>query len=468
MAGTFNEKWAAFESKYGITLSLETIENTMNKIKQLDNFLFEKQDTNPGRTRYYRGLMNLLYNHIENKTKMQEGKSYDLLDLNIIEFIRDYEDVMKQKHAESDEAENERKPYEGIKGGKLLEDVKEGLKQYDKTLSAIWAERIVNGKMKFEDMQTITEAENDNMLKNRETRYKTKQSLANVLVAKDAMTKVCRERGFFWKAFHLIQYFREKNYLQKLIDQVNTYRLVLGETTDGTMLQNISVVGSAYESIETFKNEQKQKQAEKEPEKETGKIKSVFNKIETILTDPAFGEDFTKEVMSKFSISEGHKDSAKMLFEAQFGGFVFKAQLKNFNKKFDKAISTGADAKQAMETVAKEVFKLSKISAGFLGFEEKEELIAAQVIADMVMQKLTAVAFEPEKFGEFAKGYALNHPAEFGKGEEELFAEAKAVYEFNANREKISVDEAEFSVEASKSAPVEEAPVLEAPNLNKN
>ena len=84
------------------------------------------------------------------------------------------------------------------------------------------------------------------------------------------------------------------------------------------------------------------------------------------------------------------------------------------------------------------------------------------------MQKLTAVAFEPEKFGEFAKGYALNHPAEFGKGEEELFAEAKAVYEFNANREKISVDEAEFSVEVNKSAPVEEAPVLEAPNLNKN
>ena len=53
-------------------------------------------------------------------------------------------------------------------------------------------------------------------------------------------------------------------------------------------------------------------------------------------------------------------------------------------------------------------------------------------------------------------------------GDPWVFAEAKAVYEFNANREKISVDEAEFSVEASKSAPVEEAPVLEAPNLNKN
>ena len=247
------EKINLFQKKYDVTVSFENVERMMLKFKHLNNFLFEKKDEHPNRTRYNAGLIYLLTQHIENKVRMAQGASYDLSKLNLVDFIRDYEDVMQAKHIEEKGAEVERARFEGLTPNQLVKHIKTATKKYDKHLSQIWSDRLLSGEMKLSDLKAVTNAEIQTVANNPESPVSAK----NVFLAKQALSQVCEERGVFWMIFHPIQYVQEKKYLKALTAKVNEY------VEEGKLLGLLDDVGQsvmqgAYGSIQ----EQLQKQKE--------------------------------------------------------------------------------------------------------------------------------------------------------------------------------------------------------------
>ena len=85
------------------------------------------------------------------------------------------------------------------------------------------------------------------------------------------------------------------------------------------------------------------------------------------------------------------------------------------------------------------------------------------MIADIITKKLTPVAFEP-KLKEFEEGYMLNHPKSF---QTEEYERAKPVYN-DMKRVRVSIIEADHNDNNVKAAPIQEAPVVKGPDLNKN
>ena len=248
------EKINLFQAKYGVTVSFADVDRIMLKFNHLNNFLFEKKDEHPNRTRYNAGLIYLLTQHIENNTKMVQGASYDLSKLNLIDFIREYEDMMQQKHVEENGAEAERERFEGLTAGQLVKRIKTAMKKYDKSLIDVWSDRLLNGGMKLSELKAVTDAEIQNIANNPEDA----RSAKNVFLAKQALSQACEERGVFWIIFHPVQYIKEKKYLKTLTAQVDEY------VQEGKLLGLLddigqSVMQEAYGSIQ----EQMQKQQEK-------------------------------------------------------------------------------------------------------------------------------------------------------------------------------------------------------------
>jgi hypothetical protein len=127
----------------------------------------------------------------------------------------------------------------------------------------------------------------------------------------------------------------------------------------------------------------------------------------------------------------------------------------------------------------KAVFKRSYIMAETLGYRNPaERLVAAQIMADKVMTKLSPAAYD-DKYAEFANGYAMKNTEEckealgslFETGdfsETELFEAANKGYS-DYQREGINVEEAGVSKLNTETVPqVKQEPQISAPVPNPN
>ena len=141
------------------------------------------------------------------------------------------------------------------------------------------------------------------------------------------------------------------------------------------------------------------------------------------------------------------------------------------NKRFDEIVGDGGNAQKQLVHCVRQVFQRAYLLTSSVGYMDvKEQLVAAQVMTDVVMKKLSPVAFETETYAKFANGYVLNNPKEFSDvtemdGTEYAFTEAKKAYD-GMDREGIKVNEVNVE-NGAVVPPVENVPKVNAPVIDK-
>jgi hypothetical protein len=168
-----------FEAKYGIPGAFEAVEKRADQFKYLDDFLFERQgDANK---KYVSGIVNMLNIYAESKIKpTAAGTGYSMKEMNTIQFMRDYDEIMQTKHEETN-PDVERKPYNGI-GSRVMDAAAACMETYSKSLVDLWVERIKVGTFSLDNMRGHTD-----MLHNE---FLNKSSLENTVDRRAAETAV--------------------------------------------------------------------------------------------------------------------------------------------------------------------------------------------------------------------------------------------------------------------------------------
>ena len=148
-------------------------------------------------------------------------------------------------------------------------------------------------------------------------------------------------------------------------------------------------------------------------------------------------------------------------------------QAQENNETFDGGMAYGENPQKLMVTCVKKIYEKAYMLSSSLGYmQAQDQLVAAQVMTDVIMKNLSPVALEIDKYAEFANGYVLNHPNKFYEvtgmdGTEFAFTEAKKSYEDIMNREEVKISELQPNENKKVVAPVEEVPSINVPIFNK-
>lgn len=230
MAG---ERYAAeygnFNGKYNIGIDISDHYDILKQFKSIDNFTFNADPRRAAQTLYMDTLTDALTSYLENKTKMENGKAYDMSDVSIGDFIEDFERVMQAKYL--DELEEgkapTRVPFEGASFGGVANAAWNRMSGFNKPLPDVWADSILNKTFSLSDMMNITEESRRSLSSaDLENLGDKRKDLANIVMAKQAMEKVRAGRGFWWKlwAGNWSRNSEEKKYLEELKNRIQGYR----------------------------------------------------------------------------------------------------------------------------------------------------------------------------------------------------------------------------------------------------
>lgn len=260
---TLDERIAAFNKKYQTKFSLKALETLVEKFKYLDDYLFEKPKEVTPQHKYYTGLTRLWKDYIEQTTQMaalNEPKSYDMSKVDAVGFLHDYEQIIAQNHAEN--GKGERKAYEGIKVDKLLDGVLATTAKYNRPITDVWAERIKKGNMPISNMREVTDDDHSIVRYHKGavfTDRREEKRFENVVLAQNAMQKVCESRGWAYKIFAFPFHLYQLSYLNDLTAKVNSYR-ENGLPVD-RVIQKYSnnMLENAYDGVAKFKQEYKER-----------------------------------------------------------------------------------------------------------------------------------------------------------------------------------------------------------------
>lgn len=464
-----------FHTKYHVTVNFNAMERFSGKFKYLDNFLFEKKEAHPERKQFMSGLLYLLHAHIQHEIKMTRGASYDLSKLNFVDFLVDYEDMMAQKHVEQGTGTRER--FEGIKPGKVFSDALRATEIFNKSLGEIWAHNIRKGTLELSDMKACTRGIRDDFnTKNALVTEKDKADLANVVLAQQAMERACQARTWLWRIFNFVTLIQENLYLSELNEQIRFYRETKHFPVD-TIAEKYSA-SMINEARETSKVYAKERTAQNKALEEQAQIRaqnSVETKVAAVAAEPDFAKTFSSDIVDALPQSSQNKSLQKSMLQSVFKEH-FVDTIQKHNKNFGNAEE---DPGECVLSGFKAVFKRSYIMAETLGYRNPaERLVAAQIMADKVMTKLSPAAYD-DKYAEFANGYAMKNTEEckdalgsmFEKGnlsETELFEAANKGYS-DWQREGINVEEAGVSKLNTETVPqVKQEPQISAPVPNPN
>jgi hypothetical protein len=172
-----------FVNKYGLDVSFEQMYQVQNKMKRVNNFLFE-DTSHSEKQRYLDGLKYMLSAYMEkqiNPTNIEKSATLEKLDF--AQFIRDYEDAKKDEFIKSN-SKRTRKAYENV-GAQALDEVLEQAQSFNKSLIHLWADRIKQG-VNLDDFRNATSQSNKN-------------SLDVAVIAHKSLEKVINERTWKWR-----------------------------------------------------------------------------------------------------------------------------------------------------------------------------------------------------------------------------------------------------------------------------
>lgn len=294
------------------------------------------------------------------------------------------------------------------------------------------------------------------------------------------MKEVRKQRGLGWRIqpWNWRRLYREYKYREKLSSQISEYIEKKFPVDKIIEKHAVPAMNKALEKLEAYKNgqlaEDLQEKADEAKMPESPAKTSVVAQVSKITSEPGFKDNFIKEIvdaMPKSNVTDFMKQSTlDMAFDTYFTNAI-----KTHNQNFDEALS---DPQRHIVAGAKAIFKNAYIATNNFGWNNPEEHIAAaQILTDMVMNKLSPAAIHPEKYGEYANGYALKHAVEFnqalGNGNkisddnvEAVFANASKLYG-EMTRVSVCIPNVDKSQDVEISKPVNPSLGIEASHINK-
>lgn len=470
-----------FRKKYNMPeYNLDAVMAINQKFQYVNNFLNNDTVENNAASQFRNAMARTLSMYFEANTKLRADGKY-MSGFYPKKFLSDFEELASAKyHSELNEGEQpQRKKFDGAKMRDLKKSLINNFKDLNKTLPTLWAEKLKNGSMTQNELLLATGNVMDALDSAMpESKIGLEDKVTNVVAAHEALKQLRASRsgflGWLWKII-----FRERNEIEKtnlntLESQVNRLR------TEGYPVDKIAeeLTSKTVLGVELSTEKKAESDARKE-EKDLREKNSVAEKVTAIRSEPQFKETFVNDMLDALPNAETDRGLKKALLMSTLEG-SFLNVIQQHNKDFSAA---SGDATEYVISGAKEILKKAYVLASGLGYKNPvERLVAAQTMMDQVMKKLSPAAFDAEKYGEFANGYALKNP-DFCKevlgeklevsnmfdenAEAKLFEDATKAYN-DLQREQINIAEANLQANADVAPHVDNAPVLEASVVDKN
>jgi hypothetical protein len=399
---------------------------------------------------------------------------YDLSNMSILSFIREYEAIVKARKEET-EYEAQRLPYEGADYKKLVKYVVESTKQFDQSLCWNWAESVLNQSLSITDMKAVTNraiADLDNLGGVEDFGDEEKNKLINVYLAMRAMEMVRQQRGFFFKIFSFRINRREKEYFNQLVAAKDRFIARGFPVAELRQEVYVSIMKPVYEDVEKrLASQERAKEEEKERQEKLRNLPKVVDALKPRMQDPALKSSVVDAIMKKLPNCRWEKELQKTMLAATMMEPLIK-KVQEGNEVFDEEAPLGKNPRHLMIYTVKMVFQEAMMFTASLGYlYTKTQLIAAQVITDEIMKNYSPVALDGKKYAEFAEGYMfedLDAIEEIFDVEENEPYYYEAKREYNAMKsEKIQVPEGNVIANEPVVEPVQQETILQEPIINK-
>lgn len=450
-----------FNVRYSTKLSVDRLDNALRKKSEyIDKLFMDKKSKNAGWKNYVAGLIQTLDECIKAKIKINNQADYDVSNISLVLFIQEYEAIMQERKEET-EYGKERTPYEGENYKGLVQYLVDSTKEYDQALCWIWAEDVVKEKLSINEMKAVTDraiADLDALKVEDEFGDVERDKLANVYWAMKAMEMVRQQRGIFFKIFSFRINGREKEYFNQLVAAKDRF---IAKGFPVAELQKVaykSVMKDFYEDVEKgFKYQPQEKATQKE--KKLCNLPKVVEVVKPLIQDGALKGKAVEEITNKLPNCRWEKALQKtMLSVTIMDALIKKAQ--EANAVYDEGVSQGENPHDLMRYHVKTVFQEAYLLTGSLGYmDTHKQIVAAQVMTDVIMKRYSPVAIDAELYADYANGYMFKGREAFrevtGIGDnEECFTTAKTMYD-EIKRDEILIPELNSVPNKNVVAPVE-------------
>jgi hypothetical protein len=296
------EEMRDFQDKYGFSETFDELETkgraTAGPFAALDSFLWTSSEISYESRQYLHGLTYMLNKYVDNNLKpiMDSKKVYSLGNLNVLDFVNEYEKIVQMKH-EAKNPNTPRKPYDGIEIA-VLKTVENFSKNLNKPLVDVWADKIEKETYSISDLREQTKLAGN---------LSGKAHIKTVAMIHKAMEKIADERSIGWKLNPLnwprmFQEYRYRNELSSILKQNKENHLKVREelTEDRSTLM---LDPKMSEDIEKYRElREKEIQAQKEKELQTKLENEAADKSK--LTVPEAADDLSKDSNVKEAINK--------------------------------------------------------------------------------------------------------------------------------------------------------------------
>ena len=233
MAGTYDAAYSEFTNRFNLNgLNLKETYEVNRKLNGLDDFAFDSTPQKKEQSIYLDTLTAALTAYLTEKTKMENDKAYDMSDVSIVDFVKEFDKVME---AIRTDAAPEGEPYQHTPFAKLSEGVMASrawkeVKHFNQPLSGIWGDEIRKGSLTTENLQSMTNRSIsmlDSMVTNNiEYSDAAKKNLANVVMAKNTMAAAINKRSWtsWLNPLNWGPNRRENAYLRELKGKIEAYK----------------------------------------------------------------------------------------------------------------------------------------------------------------------------------------------------------------------------------------------------
>ena len=231
--GVYESAYNEFTAKYnlnGLDLMKEYEDNRI--LNGIDDLKFDATSQKKDQNTYLDTLTAALSTYLKEKTKAEKGKTYDMSDFSVIDFMNEFDKVVKAIRTDTAPKKQiyRHTPFAGMSEGLMASRAWNNVKQYNKTLGGLWGDQIRNGTLTLEELQNMT----TDSVKMLDSTIKSnigytnalKKDLVNVVMARNAMEAAINKRR--WTSWlnpaNWGPNMRENAYLKELKEKVDAYK----------------------------------------------------------------------------------------------------------------------------------------------------------------------------------------------------------------------------------------------------
>ena len=492
--GRYAAQYEAFNGKYNLNFDIKRNFEIHNRFAAIDDFAVVASNQRRIQNAYRKTLKTALTSYLEEKTKMQKDKEYDMSDVSIVDFVKEFDKVI---NAICTDAAPEGEPYQysdfaGLSEGVMMASAWNNAKPFNQSLGGIWGDRIRNGNLTLDDLERFTTSSInllDSMVgQNMAYTDVAKTDLANVVMAKNAIAEAINKRSWtsWLNPFNWGPNTRENNRLKELEGKLAEYRgagfpvdNVLPEACTKRMLGN--ALGELQRTY-AKRNQQAQntqaavKSEEKKPVKNAKTTAAKNPIVQQKNTEPRIKLANLQEAIARHSDPEVQKKLKEEIIEVfakdnNSATKYFASGLVSFLDSditgawlvFQDEIGSGKETHVKNTSISLYKFTVAlKMNSSLSGMDPVDKIVAFQKTTDILLKNFYP-ATSDSKYDKYMNNYFVQNASledvEYilGKGQDVDAIMEKACKELGVEKTKVYLPElAESKNDEIKTDKVEE------------